>query len=279
MTAQGIEFVKVTKHYIDYSQGKTPALKDISLSIKKGEYVGLLGMNGSGKSTLAKLLNGLLKPTDGKVFINGLDTANIEQLPEIRRLVGMVFQNPDNQLISPVIEEEIAFGPENLGLPISEINRRINWALQVCGLEDKRHHAPHLLSGGQKQKVALASALAMLPEYLVLDEPTSMLDPTGRKELLEQLKVLNKQENMTILIISHNPEDLVQADRLIVLDHGSIFLQGTPREVYASAKLAELGLDTPTVYQLINQLGSNGYSVPENVKSVRELVDYLCLQL
>ncbi|MDJ0304509.1 energy-coupling factor transporter ATPase [Dehalobacter sp.] len=279
MTAQGIEFVNVTKHYIDYSQGKTPALKDISLSIRKGEYVGLLGMNGSGKSTLAKLLNGLLKPTDGKVFINGLDTANIEQLPEIRRLVGMVFQNPDNQLISPVIEEEIAFGPENLGLPISEINRRINWALQVCGLEDKRHHAPHLLSGGQKQKVALASALAMLPEYLVLDEPTSMLDPTGRKELLEQLKVLNKQENMTILIISHNPEDLVQADRLIVLDHGSIFLQGTPKEVYANAKLAELGLDPPSVYQLINQLGLNGYPVPENVKSVRELVDFLCLQL
>ncbi len=279
MTAQGIEFVNVTKHYIDSSQGKTPALKDISLSIRKGEYVGFLGMNGSGKSTLAKLLNGLLKPTDGKVFINGLDTANIEQLPEIRRLVGMVFQNPDNQLISPVIEEEIAFGPENLGLPIPEINRRINWALQVCGLEDKRHHAPHLLSGGQKQKVALASALAMLPEYLVLDEPTSMLDPAGRKELLEQLRVLNKQEDMTILIISHNPEDLVQADRLIVLDHGSIFLQGTPREVYANAKLAELGLDTPVVYQLINQLGSNGYPVPENVKSVRELVDYLCLQL
>ncbi|NBJ14416.1 MAG: energy-coupling factor transporter ATPase [Dehalobacter sp. 4CP] len=279
MTAQGIEFVNVTKHYIDSSQGKTPALKDISLSIRKGEYVGFLGMNGSGKSTLAKLLNGLLKPTDGKVFINGLDTANIEQLSEIRRLVGMVFQNPDNQLISPVIEEEIAFGPENLGLPVPEINRRINWALQVCGLEDKRHHAPHLLSGGQKQRVALASALAMLPEYLVLDEPTSMLDPAGRKELLEQLRVLNKQEDMTILIISHNPEDLVQADRLIVLDHGSIFLQGTPREVYANAKLAELGLDTPAVYQLINQLGSNGYPVPENVKSVRELVDYLCLKL
>jgi len=279
MTGQGIEFVNVTKHYKDSSQGKTPALQDISLSITKGEYVGLLGMNGSGKSTLAKLLNGLLKPTDGKVYINGLDTTNIEQLSEVRRLVGMVFQNPDNQLISPVIEEEIAFGPENLGLPISEINRRINWALQVCGLEDKRYHAPHLLSGGQKQRVALASALAMLPEYLVLDEPTSMLDPAGRKELLAHLRVLNKEEDMTILIISHNPEDLVQADRLIVLDHGSIFLQGTPREVYANAKMAELGLDTPAVYQLINQLESNGYPVPENVKSVRELVDYLCLQL
>lgn len=191
----------------------------------------------------------------------------------------MVFQTPDNQLIAPVVEEEIAFGPENLGLPLEEIKRRIQWALKVCGLKDKRYHAPHLLSGGQKQRVALASVLAMLPEYLVLDEPASMLDPSSRRELLEQLNILNKQEDMTVILISHNPEDLIHADRLIVMDRGSIHMQGSPQEVYADAGLAALGLDIPPIYELINQLRLNGYAVSGNIQSISELVDDLCLKL
>jgi energy-coupling factor transport system ATP-binding protein len=278
-TSQGIELINVTKQYSNFTLDKSTALQNINLSIKKGEYIGLLGMNGSGKSTLAKLFNGLLMPTEGKVYINGIDTADSEKLWVIRSLVGMVFQNPDNQIVSPIVEEEIAFGPENLGLPLTEIKRRIDLALQICGLEDKKHAAPHLLSGGQKQKVALASVLAMLPEYLVLDEPTSMLDPLSRRELLAHLRILNKQENITIILISHNPEDLIQADRIIVLDRGTICLEGPPRGVYSDARLTGLGLDIPTVYQLINQLNNNGHSVPENVKSIQELVDYLCLKL
>ncbi|HPT69764.1 MAG TPA: energy-coupling factor transporter ATPase [Syntrophomonas sp.] len=275
----GIEVVNVTKQYNVFALDKIDALRDITLSIRKGEYVGLLGMNGSGKSTLARLLNGLLKPTAGKVYINGIDTADPANLSEIRRLVGMVFQNPDNQLVCPIMEEEIAFGPENLELPLAEIRRRVDWALQICGLEEKRHHAPHLLSGGQKQMAALASVLAMLPEYLVLDEPTSMLDPNSRRMLLKQLHILNKQEGITIILISHNPEDLLQTDRLIVLDQGAIALEGTPREVYANVKLKDLGLDAPSLYQLIDQLESNQFPVPESVKSIPELVEHICQQL
>lgn len=275
----GIEVVDATKQYNVFALDKIDALRDVSLSIRKGEYVGLLGMNGSGKSTLARLLNGLLKPTKGKVYINGIDTSDAANLPEIRRLVGMVFQNPDNQLVCPVVEEEIAFGPENLELPLAEIRRRVDWALQICGLEEKRHHAPHLLSGGQKQMTALASVLAMLPEYLVLDEPTSMLDPNSRRMLLQQLDRLNKQEGVTIILISHHPEDLLQADRLIVLDQGSVFLQGTPREVYGDQKLRELGLDAPSLCQLIDQLESDQFPVPESIKSIPELVEYICQEL
>ncbi len=275
----GIEVVNATKQYNVFALEKIDALRDISFSIRKGEYVGLLGMNGSGKSTLARLINGLLKPTEGKVYINGMDTADPANMLEIRRLVGMVFQNPDNQLICPIVEEEIAFGPENLELPLEEIRRRVDWAIHICGLEEKRQHAPHLLSGGQKQMAALASVLAMLPEYLVLDEPTSMLDPQSRRMLLKQLYILNQQEGVTIILISHNPEELLQTDRLIVLDQGSIFLEGTPREVYANAKLKDLGLDAPSLYQLIDQLELNQFSVPESIKSIPELVKHICQEL
>lgn len=278
MTGEGIELVQVTKQYNAFPETKT-ALKDITLSIRKGEYIGLLGRNGSGKSTLARLFNGLLKPTAGKVYVKGMDTAQGENLTKIRRLVGMVFQNPDNQLITPVVEEEIAFGPENLGLPLAEIKRRIEWALKICSLEDKRYHAPHLLSGGQKQRVALASVLAMMPEYLVLDEPTSMLDPASRRELLNQLRILNKQEGMTVILVSHNPDDLIHADRLIVIDGGSIYRQASPREVYADAGLAALGLEIPPIYELINQLSLKGHAVSGNVQSISELVEDLCLKL
>jgi energy-coupling factor transport system ATP-binding protein len=275
-----IELVNVTKTYRSGSDagniGKT-ALNNITLTIREGEYIGLIGMNGSGKSTLARLINGLIKPTTGKVKVNGMDTGSPKQLMEIRRLVGMVFQNPDNQIVCPVVEEEIAFGPENLGLASSEINKRINWALQSVGLEEMRNHPPHLLSGGQKQKLAIASVLVMMPNYLILDEPSSMLDPSGRQELLEHLKILNKQNGISIIFISHNLEDLIQADRVVVLDKGSIYLQGTPREVFVDeAKLTAIGLEPPGLYQLINKLGQEGYKIDDNIKTVPELVEAIC---
>lgn len=276
MADKGLQFINVSKDYYNAGSQKT-ALKDINLRIGPGEYVGLVGMNGSGKSTLARLCNGLLKPTRGKVYVDGLDTSCSEQIREIRRRVGMVFQNPDNQLICPVVEEEIAFGPENLGLPIAEINRRLEWALGAVGLEEARHHSPHLLSGGQKQKVALASVLAMLPDYLILDEPTSMLDPVSRWELLEHLRLLNSRQRMTIILISHNPEDLIHADRLIAINEGQIYLQGTPREVYSrEEKLAAIGLQPPGLYQLINQLSNAGVEVPAGIKTIPELIDRIC---
>lgn len=278
MTHGYIELVNVSKEYNPHSN-KSIALKDINLTITQGEYIGILGLNGSGKSTLGKLLNGLIKPTKGKVYVNQMDTAVANNLTTIRKLVGMVFQTPDDQLITPIVEEEIAFGLENLDLPLDEIHQRINWILKACNLEEKRYHAPHLLSGGQKQRVALASVLAMKPEYLVLDEPTSMLDPSSRKELLEQLLFLNKEEGMTIIMISHNYEDLVHADRLIVIDTGSIAMDGTPGEVYLDSRFAKLGLEVPPLYQLINQLNLNGYPITPHSKSIVELVENLCLKL
>ncbi len=280
MTDHCIELLNVTKTYkggSDAGNNGKIALNNITLTIRQGEYIGLIGMNGSGKSTLARLLNGLIKPTTGKVKVNGMDTGSPKQLMEIRRLVGMVFQNPDNQIVCPVVEEEVAFGPENLGLASSEINRRIDWALQIVGLQELKYHAPHLLSGGQKQKLAIASVLVMLPNYLIMDEPSSMLDPLGRQELLEHLKILNKQNGITIIFISHNLEDLIQADRVVVLDKGSIYLQGTPREVFADeAKLAAIGLEPPGLCQLINKLGNEGYDIAENIKTVPELVEAIC---
>ncbi len=279
MPVSGIELVNVTKQYSGASGNAVLALHNVSLTINKGEYIGVLGMNGSGKSTLARLLNGLIKPTAGKVYVNGMNTDQPANLGKIRRSVGMVFQNPDHQLLCPIVEEEIAFGLENLGLPLAEIRRRIEWALHTCGLEDERYHAPHLLSGGKKQMVALASVLAMLPEYLVLDEPTSMLDPASRRNLLSQLYMLNKEQGITVILISHDPEDLIQADRLVMLDRGSVLLDGTPRDVFFSNELRTLGLGCPEIYELIGELEASGLNIPSNVKSVGELVGYICQRL
>ena len=269
----------VFKYQSQEGQAEKVAIAGVDLEVKKGEFLVILGHNGSGKSTIAKHMNALLLPSEGKVYVDGMDTMEEDLLWKIRSKAGMVFQNPDNQLVCPIVEEEISFGPENMELSLQEIKRRVDWSLQICGLENKRHHAPHLLSGGQKQMVALASVLAMLPEYLVLDEPTSMLDPRSRKELLEQLYLLNKQENITIILISHNPEDLLQAERLIVLDQGTICLEGPPREVFANAKFKDLGLEVPSLYQLIYHLETNQFPVPESIKSIPELVEHICLQL
>lgn len=276
MNGHGIELINVSKEFMG-DDSKNTALNDITLSIRPGEYIGILGLNGSGKSTLARLLNGLVRPTAGKVYVNGIDLDSPRQLTEIRQLVGMVFQNPDNQLVCPVVEEEVAFGPENLGLSPAEVDRRVTWALQVVGLEEKKHHAPHLLSGGQKQKIALASVLAMQPGYLILDEPTSMLDPRSRWDVLEHLRKINTQNGITIVLISHNPEDLIHASRLIVLNHGSIYLQGSPRAVYAEVdKLAAIGLEPPGIYSLINQLEQEGYKVDDSIETIPQLVESLC---
>lgn len=277
MTEQSIEFVDVTKVYNPGQPNEKCALQNVTLTIRQGEFVGLVGMNGSGKSTLARLINGLIRPTSGRITVNGLDTSDRYSLNEVRRQVGMVFQNPDNQIISSIVEEDIAFGPENLRLSPAEVKERIEWALRAVGLEELRHHAPHLLSGGQKQKVAIASALAMRPAYLVLDEPTSMLDPRGRNELIENLKILNNKFGITIILISHNMEDVVHAGRLIVLNDGGVYMEGTPAQVFTSVnKLACAGLKPPDVALLINNLRIKGHLIDPNIITVEQLVEYLC---
>ncbi|NLO21145.1 MAG: energy-coupling factor transporter ATPase [Syntrophomonadaceae bacterium] len=276
MNGHGIQLINVGKEFKNPDSYKA-ALTNINLTIHEGEYIGILGLNQSGKSTLARLLNGLLKPSLGRILVNGMDVDSSEQIREIRQLLGIVFQNPDNQLICPVVEEEIAFGPENLGLSPSEVNKRVSWALEIVGMQDMRYHAPHLLSGGQKQKVALASVLAMEPSYLVLDEPTSMLDPVSRWEILEHLRKINKENHITIILISHNPEDLLDANRLIVLHEGFIYMQGTPREVYADMeKLTAIGLKPPGLYQLIQQLEEEGYGIDDNTSTIPQLVEKIC---
>lgn len=277
MTKNSIELRNVTKVYSAGHSFKKTALKDISLTIRQGEYIGLVGMNGSGKSTFARLINGLIRPTEGKVYVNGLDTADRSSLTEIRRLVGLVFQNPDNQIISSIVEEDIAFGPENLKLPFAEVKERIDWALQAVGLAELRHHAPHLLSGGQKQKVAIASALAMRPACLILDEPTSMLDPQGRQELIKNLKGLNEEHGITIILISHHMEDVAHADRLIVLDQGSVCLEGAPWEVFTSKKnLSDTGLNPPEIVQLADSLRKRGHAIDKRIINMRQMVEYIC---
>lgn len=276
MSSGSIELINVTKEY-QIAGTRKLALNNINLSIPQGEFVGLVGMNGSGKSTLARLINGLIQPTAGKIFVNGFDTADYASLQAIRSHVGMVFQNPDNQIISAIVEEDVAFGPENLRLSPSEVKDRVDWALHAVGLEELRRHAPHLLSGGQKQKVAIASALAMRPDHLILDEPTSMLDPHGRQELLESLKILNKRYNITVVLISHYMEDVVQADRLIVIDQGAVLLDGVPWELFAETEeLARIGFQPPEIVYLAHSLRKRAHAIDKGINTVQELVENIC---
>lgn len=276
METGGIELVGVTKEFRVAGAGKI-AVDNISLTIRQGEFVGLVGMNGSGKSTLARLINGLIQLTAGKVFVNGRDTGDRKTLQEIRSRVGMVFQNPDNQIISSIVEEDVAFGPENLRLPEGEVKDRVDWALRVMGLEALRRHAPHLLSGGQKQKVAIASALAMRPDHLILDEPTSMLDPSGRHELLESLNILNKRYNITVVLISHYLEDVIRADRLIVLNQGAVLLDGPPGDIFTrTEELARIGFQPPEIVRLAHNLRKGGCGIDKNINTVQELVEKIC---
>lgn len=253
--------------------GETTALSGVDLEIRRGEFVAIAGPNGSGKSTLARHFNALLLPTRGQVLVDGLDTALPENLWEIRRRVGMVFQNPDNQIVSTLVEEDVAFGPENLGIPPPEVRERVEEALVLAGLSRFRQHAPHLLSGGQKQRLALAGVLAMRPACLVLDEPTAMLDPAGRRELLETLQRLNRTQGTTVVLVTHYMEEAALAGRVIVMAAGKIALDGPPEEVFARARqLEELGLELPAPAEIARGLKRRGFFMPGVPLSVHDLV-------
>lgn len=259
-----------------YSEQDEMVLKEINLSISKGEFVAVIGHNGSGKSTLAKLINALLIPTRGRIRVMGMDTRDPEKVWEIRQKVGMVFQNPDNQLVATIVEEDVAFGPENQGVDPAEIRTRVDEALKEVGLYEYRTHGPHLLSGGQKQRVAIAGVLAMQPECIVLDEATAMLDPRGRQELMEVIRRLNEKEGKTILHITHYMEEAAEADRIIVMKDGEIALEGLPSEIFSRVKLLqELGLEVPKLAQLNLRLRECGVGLPD-ILSEDELVMELC---
>lgn len=284
-----MEFIAAQKVHFQYDLGDdehgqrlwSPLVLDgIDLEIRQGEFVALLGHNGSGKSTLARHFNAMLLPTGGKVFVRSMDTADEALKYEIRRLVGMVLQNPDNQLVSTIVEEDVAFGPENLGVEPAEIRRRVDDALQTVGMLDYREHAPHKLSGGQKQRVAIAGILAMQPDCIVLDEPTAMLDPQGRKEVLDTISTLNRERGMTVVLITHYMEEAVRADRVVVMDEGRIHLQGTPREVFSQVDtLRAIGLDVPQPTELCHELRKAGVALPDSVLTAEECAEALTLLL
>ena len=239
------------------------ALQGIDLTIQEGSFVAVLGHNGSGKSTLAKLLNGVLLPSEGSVLVDGIDTKDETRLLELRRRVGMVFQNPDNQIVANVVEEDVAFAPENLGVESAEIRTRVDGALAAVGMSEYALHAPHLLSGGQKQRIAIAGVLAMEPRYIVLDEVTAMLDPLGRREVLETVHRLHREKGITVLLITHHMDEAQEADRVIILNDGALCMDGTPREIFPQVeKLRALGLDVPAAVELCYELRQNGWDVP-----------------
>lgn len=266
-----------------YHQYRTPqggikeALKGVSLDIKAGEFLAIIGHNGSGKSTLAKHFNALLLPHSGSVLVNGIDTKNTEELWNIRQQVGMVFQNPDNQLIATTVEEDVAFGPENLGVEPQKIRTLVDEAIDCVGLSSYSKRAPHLLSGGQKQRVAIAGIVAMRPKILVLDEPTAMLDPTGRKEVMDTIIRLNREECLTVVHITHFMEEAVFADRVIVMEDGNIVVEGTPREVFTQVeRLKELRLDVPQMTELRHILAEEGIDLDPGILTIDEMVVSLC---
>jgi energy-coupling factor transport system ATP-binding protein len=256
------------------------ALKGINIQIEQGEYVAVIGHNGSGKSTMAKLINGILMPTEGNVKVYGMDTSDEKDIWNIRSSAGMVFQNPDNQIVATVVEEDVAFGPENLGIESSKIYERVEEALKMVHMEHNRKKPPHLLSGGQKQRVAIAGILAMRPRTIILDEPTSMLDPIGRKEVIETIERLNSEENITIINITHFMDEAIRAKRVIVMDKGRVIMDGTPHEVFKDVKkLQDLGLDVPQVTLLSDMLRKNGIELGNKILNIEEMVDALCQYL
>ena len=251
-------------------------LNGVDLEIQEGSFVAVLGHNGSGKSTLAKHMNAILLPSGGKVFVSGLDTCDEQKLLDIRRIVGMVFQNPDNQIVANVVEEDCAFGPENLGVPPLEIRQRVDEALKAVGMYDYRRHAPHLLSGGQKQRIAIAGVLAMKPRCVVLDEPTAMLDPIGRREVLETIKKLNRESGVTVVLITHHMDEAAQADRLIVMSGGKVVADGAPQEVFQRVEeLKAVGLTVPETVSLLYELRKEGVDLPLDALTVEECAQAL----
>jgi ABC-type cobalt transport system, ATPase component len=277
MEGKSITFNNVSKKFNINNCTENIALKNITLTIEQGDFVGIAGMNGSGKSTLARMMNGVILPSSGEVVINGMDTMNRKNMKKIRSLVGMVFQNPDNQIISPVVEEDIAFGPVNLRLPYREVKERIDWVLEVLNLKQFRYHSPHLLSGGQKQKIAIASALAMKPSYLILDEPSSMLDNESRSALIHALKFLNKEFGITIVLISHLMEDMAEANRLIVLNKGEIYLDDIPWKLFVNPKkLKAIGISPPKIVYLLNKLRERGHKIDEKIVTLSQAEEFIC---
>ena len=258
-------------------EGVAPTVLDgLTLSIQPGEFVAVLGHNGSGKSTLAKHFNAILLPTSGKVYVDGMDTANENLLLDIRRRVGMVFQNPDNQIVASVVEEDVAFGPENLGVPSAEIRERVDRALAAVGMADYARHAPHLLSGGQKQRVAIAGVLAMRPRCIVLDEPTAMLDPVGRREVLDTIRYLNREQGITVVLITHHMDEAAQAGRVVVMHDGHIVADDSPALVFQNVDgLRSLGLEVPEPVALLYELRQNGVDVPLTALTVDECAGVL----
>lgn len=256
--------------------GGSRVLKDVSLQVRRGEFLAVLGHNGSGKSTLAKHLNAILIPEKGKVMVEGLDTSDESLLFDIRQRVGMVFQNPDNQLVATIVEEDVAFAPENLGVPQKEIRERVDYALDAVNMTEYKDHAPHMLSGGQKQRIAIAGVLAMKPDVLVMDEPTAMLDPAGRREIMETVKKLNREEGMTVVMITHFMEEAAQADRVVVMDHGKILMEGTPREVFSRVdEIKKIGLDVPQATELMYLLKKSGLNFETDILSADECVNVI----
>ena len=258
------------------NEGITRAVDEVDLDVQQGEFVAILGHNGSGKSTLAKHINAILYPTEGTVLVDGRDTKEDAYIWEIRQKAGMVFQNPDNQIIGQVVEEDVGFGPENMGVPTKEIWERVEESLKAVGMYEFRKHSPNKLSGGQKQRVSIAGVIAMHPKCIVLDEPTAMLDPNGRKEVIRAVRALNQVENVTILLITHYMEEVIYADRVIVMDRGKAVMHGTPREIFSQVgKLKALRLDVPQVTMLAHALQKKGVPLPDGILSAEELAEAL----
>lgn len=272
-----IEFRDVTFGYIDdpdTEAAEENVIKNLSISIEKGDFVAVLGHNGCGKSTFAKLCNAIVVPQSGKVYVDGIDTSDDDKLYDIRRKVGMVFQNPDNQIVATIVEDDVAFGPENLGIEPSEIRKRVDEALKQVEMYQFRNFEPHKLSGGQKQRVAIAGIIAMQPECIVLDEPTAMLDPRGRREVMKTIKELNEKLGITIVLITHYMDEAVKANRVIVMDEGNVILDGTPKEVFTHIDLLKkTSLDVPEATELTNILIKRGLKIPNDILSIDELTE------
>ena len=280
-----MKMIKTDKLVFEYAKrdeegniiGKSRAIDEVSLDIEPGQFIAILGHNGSGKSTLEKHMNALLVTSDGTMWVDGMDTKEDEHLWDVRQSAGMVFQNPDNQIIGTVVEEDVGFGPENLGVPTEEIWQRVEDSLKAVGMIEYRHHSPNKLSGGQKQRVAIAGVMAMRPKCIVLDEPTAMLDPNGRKEVLRSVMELRKREHITVILITHYMEEVVDADHVFVMDHGHVVMQGTPREIFSQVDtLKHYRLDVPQVTILADELRKRGLDIPAGVLKKEELVEILC---
>lgn len=278
MSQEMIKCENLVFKYTSHEDGmERYAINGVDLTVEKGEFLVVLGHNGSGKSTLAKHMNALLLPTDGIVYVDGLNTKDEDNVWDVRAKAGMVFQNPDNQMVATIVEEDVAFGPENLGVDPKEIRKRVDESLEKVGMSEYKRHAPHLLSGGQKQRVAIAGILAMQPECIIFDEPTAMLDPSGRKEVLNNIKEINKQYGITIILITHYMDEAAEADRIVVMDDGKLIMGGTPKEVFSQVELMKkIGLDVPQVTELSYELNKEGIKLDDKIINVDEMVEALC---